>query len=143
MQVRVVVSSNNVRVLQNIEHVEEHHATQTEHRSDNSRDTHDGMIEEFDSIEFPDAPRVSREIWKTTLNIDFDELNKWVVYEGDDEPSVEALKVLEEYQKSHLIDSLARAGIMWCAEKRAPLLQGISVIHVFHPSQEMRELFAL
>jgi hypothetical protein len=32
MQVRVVVSSNNVRVLQNIEHVEEHHATQTEHR---------------------------------------------------------------------------------------------------------------
>ncbi len=32
MQVRVVVSSNNVRVLQNIKHVEEHHATQTEHR---------------------------------------------------------------------------------------------------------------
>jgi hypothetical protein len=32
MQVRVVVSSNNVRVLQNIEHIVEHHATQTEHR---------------------------------------------------------------------------------------------------------------
>ena len=64
-----------------------------------------------------------------------------MVYEGNDEPWIDALKVLEEYQKSNSIDSLARAGIMWCAEKRAPLLQGISVIHVFHPTQEMRELF--
>ena len=86
-------------------------------------------------------PRLSREIWKNTLSIDFDELDKWVVFEGDDKQWVDTLKLLEEYQKSHSIDSLARAAIMWSAEKRAPLLDGIRVIHVFHPTQEMRELF--
>ena len=111
------------------------------HISDNTKDTHDALIQEYDSIEFPDAPRLSREIWKNTLSIDFDELDKWVVYEGDDKPWVDTLKLLEEYQKSNSIDSLARAAIMWSAEKRAPLLDGIRVIHVFHPTQEMRELF--
>ena len=119
----------------------EYMSTMLKHISDNTKDTHDALIQEYDSIEFPDAPRLSREIWKNTLSIDFDELDKWVVYEGDDKPWVDTLKLLEEYQKSHSIDSLARAAIMWSAEKRAPLLDGIRVIHVFHPTQEMRELF--
>jgi len=118
-------------------------STMLKHISDNSRDTHDAMISEFDSIEFPDAPRLTREIWKAALKIDFDELDKWVVWEGGDEEFVDALKRLEEFQKSRSIDSLARAGLMWCAEKGRPLLHGIQVIHVLHPTQEMRELFGV
>ena len=32
MQIKLVVSGNNVRVFQNVEHTTEHHANQTEHR---------------------------------------------------------------------------------------------------------------
>jgi hypothetical protein len=77
------------------------------HISDNSRDTHDAMISESESIAFPDAPRLTKEIWKATLKIDFDELDKWVVYEGADEEFVDALKRLEDFQKTRSIDSLA------------------------------------
>ena len=69
----------------------EYMSTMLKHISDNTGpsgvtgDTHNAMISEFDSIAFPDVPRLTREIWKATLNIDFDELDKWVVCEGEDQ----------------------------------------------------------
>jgi hypothetical protein len=101
------------------------------------------MMSEFDSVAFPDAPRLTREIWKATLKIDFDELDKWVVYEENDEGVVNALKLLEGFQKSRSIDSLARAGLLWRSENRCPLLEAVDVIHALHPTQEMRELFGV
>ena len=74
MQVKLVVSGNNVRVLQNVEHTTEHHANQIEHRLTVS------MIQSIQVAVHADV-------------------------------------------------------------RRRPLLEGIPVIHVFHPTQEMRELF--
>ena len=66
-----------------------------------------------------------------------------MVYEGADEEFVDALKRLEDFQKTRSIDPLARAGIMWCSESGRPLLDGLKAIHVFHPTREMRELFGV
>ncbi len=73
-------------------------STMLKHISDNTKDTHDAMIKDFDSSEFPDDPRLTRELRKVTLNIDFDELDKWVVHKGDDQQWVDALKRREAFQ---------------------------------------------
>ncbi len=42
----------------------EYMSTMLKHVSDNTKDTHDAMMSEFDSIAFPDAPRLTREIFR-------------------------------------------------------------------------------
>jgi hypothetical protein len=123
----------------------EYMSTMIKHMSDNTKDAHDSMIRDFDSISFPEDPRFTREVWKATCNITIEDLNQWVVFDGPaptDQSWLDALDRIEEFQKKREVDSLARAGIMWCSENGAPLLDPADVVRVCHPTHEMLELFS-
>jgi len=123
----------------------EYMSTMLKHISDNTKDAHDSMIREFDSISFPEDPRFTREVWKAACKLTFTDLNQWVVFDGPvstDQNWLDALDTLENFQKAREVDSVARAGIMWRTENGTPLLDSGDVVRVFHPTHEMLELFS-
>ena len=119
----------------------EYMSTMLKYVSDSAKDTHDKLLHEYDSIDFPEDPRLTREVWKKTCSISFDDMRDWVVYQGDKDVWNDGINVLEAYATANGADSVVRAGIMYKKEHRKPLLDDADLVHILFPTSEMLEVF--
>ena len=111
------------------------------HVSDNSKDVHDLLLHEYDCVDLPEDPRLTREVWKKTCSISFDDMRTWVLYEGDKDVWNAGIDDLEAYSSAHGAGSVAWAGLMYKKEHGTPLWHDTEMVHILFPSSEMLELF--
>ena len=99
------------------------------------------ILGEYDSIDFPEHPRLTREVWKNTCSISIADMRKWVVYEGDQDVWTSGINELEALMKQHGADSPARAGLIFKKEYSKSVLEDADLVHVLFPTPEMLDLF--
>jgi len=119
----------------------EYMSTMLKYISDSAKDHHDKLLSEYDSIDFPEHPRLTREVWKKTCSISIADMRKWVVYEGDQDVWNSGIDELEAVMKQHGADSPARAGLMFKKEYSKPVLEDADLVHLLFPTPEMIDLF--